>query len=191
MTTLQLAHPGALPTQSASQLLRAPDGKMRIDMGSISIITDPASLKALVLDHVKLVARTVPIPQVPQVPGMPGMPGGLSAGLPKPAQVEDLGKAFIEGHEVNGMKYTFHPPALPSLPKPPAIPGMPAAPGIPQAPPIPTVAEVWTSASTKLPVLTTITGAFGQQVCHCKPAPPAAPPPAPTLFQVPPNYKLT
>jgi hypothetical protein len=192
---MQLAQPGALPQQSPSQMFRAPDGKMRIDMGATSIITDPASQKALVLDHAKQVAHMVPMP-APQVPGMPQPPGGLPSGMPKPPQVEELGKGFIEGHEVDGKKYTFHPPDMPKLPgmptppgiAKPAIPGMPAA---PQAPPMPTVAEVWTSASTKMPVLTKITGPFGQQVCHCKPGAAGAPPPHPAMFQVPPGYKLT
>lgn len=199
MTTVQLAQPGALPKQSPSQMFRSADGKMRIDTGATSIITDPASQKAMVLDHIKKEARMVPIPQASQMPQLPGgPPGGLPAGMPKPPQVEDLGKAFIEGHEVEGKKYTFHPPEMPKppdLPKPPAlakpsIPGMPSAPQMPPAPPMPTVAEVWTSTKTKMLVLTKVTGPFGQQVCHCKPGA-AAEPPHPALFQVPPGYKLT
>ncbi len=184
-TILQLAQPGALPALSLTQMLRSPDGKMRIDMGAISIITDPASQKALVLDHLKQLARLVPIPQGPQIPGAPGMPQipGLSAGL-KPPQIEDLGKAFIEGHAVEGLKYIIHPPSLPGAP---SIPGMPAA---PKAPPIPLVAEVWTSVLTKLPVLTKVTGPFGQQVTHCVPGA-APPPPNPAQFQIPPGYKLS
>jgi len=106
----------------------------------------------------------------------------MGAGLSGPPQIVNLGKAFIEGHEVDGMRYIIPPPGAPGL-TPPPIPGMPAAPQIP------TVAEIWTSSQTKLPVLTTITGPFGQQVTHCKPGPPIAPPP-PTQFQVPPGYKL-
>jgi hypothetical protein len=182
-------------------MFRSADGKMRVDTGATSVITDPASQKALVLDHIKKQAHMVPIPQAPQMPQMPalpgGMPGGLPSSMPKPPQVEDLGKAFIEGHEVDGKKYTFQPPEMPKapdLPKPPALakpalPGMPAAPQMPQAPQMPTVAEVWTSTSTKMPVLTKVTGPFGQQVCHCKPGAATEPPPA--LFQVPPGYKLT
>jgi hypothetical protein len=179
-------------------MLRSPDGKMRIDMGATSVITDPASQKALVLDHAKQLARTVPMPQspqAPQIPGMPHLPGNLPGGLPKPPQVEDLGKGLIEGHEVEGKKFTFHPPDAPAMPKvpglqKPAIPGMPAAPQAPHAPAMPTVAEVWSSTSTKMPVLTKVTGPFGQQVTHCKPGPPIAPP-DPAKFQVPPGYKLT
>jgi hypothetical protein len=180
-------------------MFRSADGKTRVDMGATSIITDPAAQKAMVLDHIKKEARMVPIPQAPetaQTPQMPQFPGGLPSGMPKPPQVEDLGKAFIEGEEVEGKKYTFHPPEkpkLPDLPKPPAlakppIPGMPGAPQMPPEPPMPTVAEVWTSTKTKMPVLTKVTGPFGQHVCHCKPS---AEPPNPALFQVPPDYKLT
>jgi hypothetical protein len=108
--------------------------------------------------------------------------------------VEDLGKGFIEGHEVEGKKYTFQPPKPPDMPKlpelaKPAMPGMPAPPQAPPAPKMPTVAEVWTSTKTKMPVLTKVTGPFGQQVCHCKPGPESEPHPA--VFQVPPDYKLT
>jgi hypothetical protein len=200
MTTQQLAQAGAIPKQTPSQMFRAPDGKMRVDTGATSIITDPASQKAMVLDHVKKVAHMVPLPQAPQMPQapqLPGMPGGLPSNMPKPPQVEDLGKGFIEGHPVDGKKYTFHPPDMPKLPdvpKPPslakpAIPGMPAAPAIPASPPMPTVAEVWTSTETKMPVLTKVTGPFGQQICHCKPGSTA--PPNPAMFQVPPGYKVT
>ena len=203
MTTLQLAQPGALPQQSPSQMFRSADGKMRVDTGNTSVITDPASQKAMVLDHIKKEAHMFPLPQAPQapqMPQMPQMPGGLPSNMPKPPQVEDLGKGFIEGHEVEGKKYTFHPPdppKLPDVPKPPelakpAMPGMPNAPQMPPMPPkppMPTVAEVWTSTETKMPVLTKVTGPFGQQVCHCKPGAPGEPPPA--KFQVPPDYKLT
>jgi hypothetical protein len=173
-------------------MLRAPDGKMRIDMGATSIITDPSSQKAMVLDHIKQTAHMVPL-QPPQTPGMPQLPGGLPA-LPKgmkPAQVEDLGKGFIEGHEVEGKKYTIHPPDLPTAPKPPALPGMPAVPQAPHAPQMPTVAEIWSSTKTQMPVLTKVTGPFGQQVTHCKPGAAAEPPPPPAKFEVPHGYKLT
>jgi hypothetical protein len=197
MTTTQLAHPGAPPQQSPSQMFRSADGKTRVDTGNTSVITDPASQKALVLDHAKKEARMVPIPQAPQGPQMPALPGGLPAGMPKAPHVEDLGKGMIEGHEVEGKKYTFQPPEQPKppdIPKPPglakpAVPGMPGAPQAPPKPQMPTVAEVWTSTKTKMPVLTKVTGPFGQQVCHCKPGAEAEPHPA--VFQVPPGYKMT
>jgi len=187
ITTQQLAQAGAVPKQTPSQMFRAPDGKMRIDTGATSVITDPASQKAMVLDHIKKEAHIVPL-QPPQVPGMPQMPQApampaLPANMPKPPQVEDLGKGFIEGHPVDGKKYTFQPPEMPKLPETPAAPQAPAAPKVP------TVAEVWTSSETKMPVLTKISGPFGQQVCHCKPG--GTTPPNPAMFEAPPNYKLT
>lgn len=187
---MQSATPGSLPQVSPSSMLRSADGKMRIDFGNTSMITDPAAQKAIVLDHLKKEALTVPMPQGPQVtpPGLPAFPNS-----PVPPQVVELGKALIDGHEVEGKQYTFQPPNLPkppSLPQMPALPkapGMPGPPQAPQAPPMPTVAEVWTSVKTKLPMLTKITGPFGQQICQCKTA--VAPAPPPTAFQIPPDYK--
>lgn len=180
---MQSATPGSLPQVSPSSILRSASGQMRIDFGMTSIITDPSSLKSIVLDHVKKEALTVAMPQAPQVtpPGLPAFPNS-----PVPPQVMELGKAVIDGHEVEGKQFTFQPPALPKPPAPPQMPGMP--PGPPQAPAMPTVATVWTSIKTKLPVLTTIAGPFGQQTCQCKTAVAPAPPPA-TAFQIPPDYK--
>jgi hypothetical protein len=204
---MQLAAPGAPPQQSASQLLRASDGKMRMDYGNTSVITNPVAQHAIILDHIKLVARVIPIPQpgpMPKIPqlGMPGVPG---APTPPPVSTVDLGKGFIEGHAVTGTQLTFHMPAMPQVagmpkvPGMPAVPGMPKAPGAPQAPgmppapgmpkpAMPTVAEAWTSTSLHLPVLTKITGSFGQRTCYCKNAP--APEPHPSAFQIPPGYSL-
>jgi len=190
---MQGATPGSLPQVSPSSIIRSASGQMRVDMGTTSMITDPTAMKTIVLDHVKKEALTIPMPQGPQVtpPGMPSFPNA-----PVPPQVMELGKAVIDGHEVEGKQYTFQPPNLPKPPQLPQMPGLPKAPGAPampqgpqapQAPPMPTVAQVWTSIKTKLPVLTTITGPFGQQVCQCKTAP--APPPPPTTFQIPPDYK--
>jgi len=163
---MQLATPGSLPQVSPSQMLRSGDGKMRIDFGNTSMITDPAAMKTILLDHIKKEALTVPLPQGPQLtpPGLPAFPNS-----PVPPQALSLGKALIDGHEVEGMQYTFQPPALP---KPPAMP---------------TTAEVWTSVKTKLPMLTKITGPFGQQICQCKTS--TAPEPPPTAFQIPQDYK--
>jgi hypothetical protein len=184
MTTMQLAVPGASMSQSASQLLRASDGKMRMDYGNTSVITNPATQQAILLDHVKLVARVIPIPQMPQMPKIPqiGMPGPPGAPTPPPMSVVNLGPGSIEGHAVMGQQITFH---MPTLPKPP---GMPQLPGMPKPPAMPTVAEVWTSSSLHLPVLTKITGSFGQRNCYCKNA--ATGEPHPSSFQIPAGYKL-
>jgi hypothetical protein len=205
MTTMQLAVPGASMSQSASQLLRASDGKMRMDYGNTSVITNPATQQAILLDHVKLVARVIPIPQMPQMPKIPqiGMPGLPGAPTPPPMSVVSLGAGSIEGHAVTGQQITFHMPTLPKVPGMPQLPGMPKIPGMPQAPgapqvpgapgmpkppAMPTVAEVWTSSSLHLPVLTKITGSFGQRNCYCKNAPSGEP--HPSSFQIPAGYKL-
>src|SRR6185312_10922428 len=193
--------------QSESQMLRASDGKMRVDSGNTSVITDPKAQQTILLDHVKKEARVIPapkLPQAPEMPQMPGMPKPPSApGAPPPPNVVDLGKGFIEGHEVSGKQFTFAPPKPPEMPKPPAmpkLPAMPQAPGMPKLPgapkppdapkppPMPTVAEIWTSTSLHLPVLTKITGPFGQRTCYCKNAPTAEPHPA--NFQIPADYKV-
>lgn len=160
---------------------------MRVDFGNTSMITDPATQKTILLDHLKKEALTVPAPRAPQVtpPGLPAFPNS-----PVPPKVQELGKAFIDGHEVEGKQYTFQPPNLPKPLSAPPMPGMPQAPGmpaVPHAPAMPTTAEVWTSTKTKLPVLTKITGPFGQQICQCKTA--ATPEPPPTTFQIPQDYK--
>lgn len=205
---MQLAAPGAPPSQSASSLLRASDGKMRMDYGNTSVITNPVTQQAILLDHIKQTARIIPIPQMPQMPKIPqiGMPGPPGAPTPPPMNVVSLGKGFIEGHAVTGQQITFHMPTLPKAPGMPGIPGMPGmpkppgmpqapgapqipgAPALPKPPAMPTVAEVWTSSSLHLPVLTKITGSFGQRNCYCKNAPTGEP--HPSSFQVPPGYKL-
>jgi hypothetical protein len=172
---------------------------MRVDYGATSVITDPASGKAIVLDHLKKEARTIPLPQAPAPPAMPqaaipGMPGAAPQppSLPPGTTVKDLGKRLVEGHEVEGKQFTIPPmgaPAIPELPKPP-IPGMPQAPQAPQPPrpgPMPTVTEAWTSTQLHLPVLTRTTGSFGKQLCHCKNLSGMEPPAS--LFQIPADYK--
>ena len=182
---------------------------MRIDLGSTSVITNPMSQQAILLDHIKLVARVIPLPpQMPQMPKIPqlGLPAAPGAPTPPPMNVVDLGKGFIEGHAVTGLQATFHMPTLPQAPGMPKLPGMPQAPGapkppgmpqppgapqapaLPKPPAMPTVAEVWTSASLHLPVLTKITGSFGQRTCFCKNAPTGEP--HPTVFQIPPGYTM-
>jgi len=163
---------------------------MRIDLGNTSVITNPASQQAILLDHIKLVAHVIPLPQIPQMPKIPqlGIPGLPGAPTPPPMNVVDLGKGVIEGHAVMGQQITFHMPTIPKPPTLPNVPGMPQAPGMPKPPAMPTVAEVWTSASLHLPVLTKITGSFGQRTCYCKNAPTGEP--HPTVFQIPPGYSL-
>jgi hypothetical protein len=187
---------------SASRLIKASDGKTRIDTGTQSVITDPMQQQAVLLDHVKKTAQIMPMkPSMPQMPQIPGMPQAPQA--PKPpdmpqVSMQDLGKSFIEGHEVEGKRFIVQPPTPPDMPKPPdipkppQIPGMPTPPQAPQAPqaptppPMPTVADVWSSTSLKTPVLTKVSGPFGDQTTYCKPQQTGEPHPG--LFQIPPGY---
>ena len=118
-------------------------------------------------------------------------------------KVEDLGKSMIEGHEVEGKRFT-----LPAI-TPPQMPGMPKMPPTPQAlgasvgagapstskPPqmtelaqVPSVTEVWTSVKLKTPVLTKVTTAAGEQTTYCKPV--SMDEPHPSIFQIPQGYKI-
>jgi hypothetical protein len=108
------------------------------------------------------------MPKLPQAPGMPKLP--QMAGAPKPPSA---------------------PPVPGVAPPPPPAPGAPPPPPAAGAPParqLPTTAEVWTSPSMQLPMLTKMKGNFGQltQVCHR--AVPGEPHPA--AFQIPPGYKV-
>jgi hypothetical protein len=229
-TTTQPAG-GGPPTQSASRMWRSSDGKMRIDTPTNSVISDPVSRQTILLNHTTKEASIIPAP--PPVPGAapPAMPAAPAAGAPPgppPMQVQALGKSMIEGHEVEGVRFTQPPapppptppagapgapaPKLPGmpqlsvpgllklgLPKPglpgvkmPGAPPVPAAPAAPSAaappPPAPTVTEVWTSVALKVPVLTKVSGPAGEQTTYCKPTSTAEP--HPSLFQVPPGYKI-
>jgi hypothetical protein len=170
-------------------MLRSSDGKLRIDMPNTTVITNPAAQQAIVLDHLTKQAQILPLQmQPPQIPQPPVPPAGApQPGAPKmpSVTVQDLGKSLIEGHPVEGKRFTAQPPALPQAPQ---VPGAPNAPQVPQAPPAPTISEVWTSTHFKMPVLTKITTPGGVQTTYCKPS--AAAEPDPSLFQVPPGYKV-
>ena len=208
-SALQTAGAATAPQQSAYRLFRASDGKTRVDTGNLSVIHDPAAGKTIVLDHVKKTAQIAPsVPQAPQMPGMPQMPQmpGMPAmpGAPQmPAMhVQDLGKSFMQGQQVEGKRYTIAPPAmpqmpgapsapqapqLPGMPKPPQIPGAPKLPAMPAKPAMPSTAEVWTSPQLQLPMASKVNGSFGQQTAVCQKAIPGEPNPA--VFQIPPDYK--
>jgi hypothetical protein len=103
------------------------------------------------------------IPQTPQIPGMPPV-------VPKLPQM---------------------PGMPPVVPKPPQMPGMPAAPASPHppaSPQPPATTEVWSSTKMGVPILTKMSGSFGQltQVCHS--AIPGEP--HPSAFQIPQGYKV-
>ena len=113
-----------------------------------------------------------------------------------PIAVLDLGRSLIEGHEVEGKRYTLPPvpavqvPQAPQSPKgsedrqPPHPPKPPQLPKLPQ----PTVTEIWTSVKLKTPVLTKVTSAVGEHTTYCKPT--STEEPHPSLFEIPPGYKL-
>ncbi len=166
VTTTQLN--GAQAQQSPWNLLRAGDGRMRLDFGSMSAITDLAAQRTTILDHVARTARIMPLSpdalkQMAPSLAVPGAPGGLpSAGA---LNIEQLGKQLIEGHECAGLRY-----ALPSA----------------SAGAAPTIMEVWSSTKLHLPVLTTTTGPFGQQTLRCTHVPGE---PDPSKFQIPAGYQ--
>lgn len=194
---------GGPPAQSASRMWRSSDGKFRLDTPTSSVITDPSSQKAILLDHVKKEATIVPMPPAASGSAPPGSPQAPAVkGQVQPAKVDDLGKSMIEGHEVEGKRFTlpaFSPPSKPEMPKVPGapqakLPGAPKAPGAPkppQAPKLPTVpsvTEVWTSVKLKAPVLTKVSTSAGEQTTYCKPV--SGDEPHPSVFQIPQGYKI-
>jgi hypothetical protein len=199
---------GGAPTQSASRMWRSSDGKFRLDTPSTSVINDPASQQTILLDHLKKEATIVPIPPSASGSAPPSLPQVPTAqGQTPQVKVEDLGKSMIEGHEVEGKRFTlppFSPPAKPDLPqmkmpsapqisppgapKAPPAPGAPSPPQAPKMPPIPSVTEVWTSVKLKAPVLTKVTTSAGEQTTYCKPV--STDDPHPSVFQIPPGYKI-
>ena len=186
-STLQLALAGSLPQKLAYKLSRAASGILRIDYAVTSVIINPATLQMILLDHLKKEVRTIALPPPPplalpqlQIPGLPPIPAAAA-----PALIAiDLGIRLIAGQQVQGMPYTL-PPLTPPPPPQIQLPGMPPLPPIPV--PKPLAAEIWLSTQLLLPVLTRITGAFGQQMCHCVNAVAGEPPPS--TFQIPPDYK--
>jgi hypothetical protein len=91
---------------------------------------------------------------------MPGFGLGVPAGAAAAMAVLELGRAMMQGEPVSGLRYTFGSG---------------------------NIAEIWTNTKLRLPVLSTFSGGFGQQVCRCTNTSFGEPDPA--LFQVPPNYR--
>jgi hypothetical protein len=174
---------------------------MRIYTPHTSIITDPAGQQTIMLDHLKKEALVMPTPPAP-APAPAGGPPIPAGSPPQSMQVHDLGKSLIEGHEVEGKRYTLPPlppppkPKMPAMPKMPPLSKSPNPPPVPQAPkppqlpklPKPTVAEIWTSVKLKMPVLTKVTSSAGEQTTYCKPT--STEEPHPSVFQIPPGYKV-
>ncbi len=203
---------GSPPTQSVSRIWRSSNGNMRLDTPHTSIITIPASQKTIMLDHLKKEAMVIPMPPVSSAASPSQSPQASGAAAQHPAlQVHDLGKALIEGLEVEGKRYILaqeqkaatklqaqqtssKPQAPPAsqTPQTPNMPGMPAL-GIPPnlqqlAKLAPTVTEVWTSVKLGTAVLTKVKSAAGEQTTYCKPT--STDEPHPALFEIPPGYKL-
>jgi len=197
---------GGPPTQSASRMWRSSDGKTRIDTPQTSVISDPAAQHTIVLDHLKKEASIIPMtpPGAPPPPGAPSATGAPAAPHPPSVQVQDLGKSMIDGHEVEGKRFTLPTPPTPPKPPLPAMPAAkmpglkmpgapeppkpPAAPAAPSAPKPPSVTELWTSVKLKTPVLTKVTTPAGELTTYCKPTLTAEHPPS--VFQIPPGYTI-
>ena len=165
LTMLQLSQPGALPLQNPWQFLRAGNGCTRLNFGDMSIINNPAAGLRIVLDHLAQAARLMPLMPggMPGLPGMPGMPGfGLTGGaaLGAAMAVLELGKSIMQGEPVTGQRFTF---------------------------PSGNIAEIWTNSKLLLPVLSTFSGGFGQQICRCSNT--SFGEPDPSQFLAPPNYR--
>jgi hypothetical protein len=168
---------GAVAIATAMSQLRALDGRMRIDLGSISLINNPATQERILLNHLMMEARillpSLAMPGIPGAPRIPAIPLAAAAGLALlagggAATLIQLGKSLIQGLEVQGTRYIF-----------PVIPGAPL--------PSITSWEMWLSTKLKVPVLTTTLGAFGQMTTRCN-VTGIAPPP--TSFQIPPTYRV-
>jgi len=183
---------------------KSSDGKFRLDTPTSSVISDPAQQKTILLDHIKKEATILPTP-----PASAGSAAGTEPQAPAalgqaaPMKVEDLGKSMIEGHEVEGRRFTlppFTPPQMPGMPKMPspsqapgasagaATPSAPQPPQVPKLPQVASVTEVWTSVKLKTPVLTKVTTAAGEQTTYCKPV--SMDEPHPSIFQIPQGYKI-
>jgi hypothetical protein len=178
---------------------RSSNGNLRIDTPHTSIISMPSAQQTIMLDHLKKEATVVPTPPATAASSAEGpkMPAGIAP--PAPPRVQDLGKSMIEGHEVEGKRYTLPPPPMPPAPPPPKLPQMPGMQKLPQSGtpakppqppklPQPTVTELWTSVKLKTPVLTKVSTSAGEQTTYCKPT--STDEPHPSLFEIPPGYKL-
>lgn len=166
-TTLP-AMPGLNQEQTALQQFRSLEGKLRINFGATSLIINPLTRVRILLNHLTLEARI--LSGAPALSGMPSIPSpqlGLAAAqlpsMPGAPNIQQLGKAFIEGLEAEGMRYLFPAGSLISS------------------------WEVWTSTKLQMPVMTRTIGTFGQKTCVCKCTP--VQPPA-SMFEIPPGYTV-
>ena len=155
--------PSGAAHQNPIQWMRSDDGKLRLDFPNMSMINDPISGYGITLDHLKKEYSYTLLspPPPPAMPAMPDVPAIPQVPAMDPSQVQDLGRAMVEGVEVLGKRYHFDMPDGPA------------------------VTDIWSDAKTKLPVLTQTTGTFGQQTCHCRFT--EVNPPVST-FQIPGDY---
>ena len=164
------AQPSAAVLASVVLRFRAADGRLRVDFGNFSMLTNPATGEQILLNHLAQEARIfvnqVPIPPQLPIPAIPGLPT-VPAFPPEPNLVA-LGKIIVDGLPVEGVRHVFA--AIDSLSPPPI-----------------TSWEVWTNTSLQMPVFTRTVGSFGVRTCVCKCT--AAEPPAST-FQIPANYTV-
>lgn len=140
-----------------------------MDTGNTSVITDPHAGVTTILNHATKQAHITPFtppapPGAPPAPAMPKMPAAPSAAPPaappppaQPPNVQDLGKKVIDGEEAEGKRIVSGSHTT----------------------------ETWTSTKLHLPVLTTTSGPFGQQISKFKMVPGE---PDPKMFQIPPGY---
>jgi hypothetical protein len=195
---LHPAMPGLQPQQYPWKMARSAEGLTHIGIGQQSLISDPRNQRTILLDHANKLARIIPqMPAPPSMPGMPSLPGQPSIpGVPpiaSAADVKNLGKQMILGHEAEGKLYSVPVPAPPKLPGMPSLPTSPLQaasnlprPNLPQ--PNVSAVEVWTSTQLHVPLLTKINGPAGQTIATCTKATPCNPPPS--FFQIPPDYKV-
>jgi hypothetical protein len=131
-------------------------------------------------------------PKLPQIPGMPGVPKlpqipGMPA-APQAPQIPGMPAAAPKAPQIPGMPAAPQAPQIPGMPAAPQAPQMPGMPAAPATPRPPATAEVWTSTSMAVPMLSKVTGSFGQLTQVCRSAVPGEP--HPSAFQIPPGYKL-
>src|SRR5204863_6920921 len=106
--------------------------------GDRSVISDPAKQQVIALDHLKKEARTFPMaPEIPIQPDASGLPAPVQ--LAPPADVQNLGQKFIDGHEAEGKRYVLKTPPPPKLPADvqPPVPSQAQIPELPNAPSLP------------------------------------------------------
>ncbi len=160
-----------MPNLNAMLQFRLPDGRLRIDMGSLSIITIPALGLRFLLNHLSFEARMLGFPGMPGMVELGALPGGpamelalLAASLIAggPQSIIKLGRAIIQGLEAEGMRYLLNGSSVAMM-------------------------EVWTSVKFGLPIMTTMFGAFGQSMQICNIA--GIVPPL-SMFEIPPGYRI-